>query len=81
MPQIEFTPEEKALMVAELKDYFERELDQELDRFETEFLIKALSKRLGAYFYNRGLWDAQEILSQRLDALTSAISELEEPVD
>ena len=67
-------------MVDELKNYFAAELDRQLDRFEAEFLIKELSKRLGAYFYNRGLWDAQEILNERLDSLASAISELEEPV-
>jgi len=40
-----------------------------------------MAEEIGAYFYNRGLSDAQTILESRLDSISEAISELEQPTD
>jgi len=81
MAKIEFTKDEKALLVRKLQVYFNEELQQELGRFDAEFLLDFVGEELGAYFYNRGLQDAQAILSSRMDDLNDAIAQLERPTE
>ena len=40
-----------------------------------------MSRELGAYYYNRGLQDAQAALSAKLDDVQDAIYQLELPTD
>jgi uncharacterized protein (DUF2164 family) len=78
---IEFSREEKAILVRKLQLYFNDELKQELGRFDAEFLLDLIGEELGAYFYNRGLQDAQTILAARMDDLNDAIFQLERPTE
>ena len=77
MAEIKFSTEEKALLVHKLKDYFDKELDQEIGQFDCEFLLDFISKELGAHYYNKGLSDAQTIVSSKLDDITDAFYEIE----
>lgn len=81
MPAIEFSKDEKAIIVRKIQLYFREELDQEIGGFDAQFLLDFFAEELGAYFYNRGLYDAQAILQARLDAIGEAIDELEKPTD
>jgi len=81
MPEIKFTEDEKAAIVRKIQDYFKRESQQDISRFDAEFLLEFFAKEIGPYFYNRGLYDSQAILSKRLDDLNEAISQLERPVE
>lgn len=81
MSMIEFSKDEKAILVRRLQVWFNEELKQELGRFDAEFLLDFVGEEIGAYFYNRGLYDAQAILSKRLDDLTDAILQLERPTE
>lgn len=78
---IEFSKDEKAILVRRLQVWFNEELTQELGRFDAEFLLDFVGEEIGAYFYNRGLYDAQAILSKRMDDLTDAILQLERPTE
>lgn len=79
MAEIKFTDEEKAVIVRRIQLYFTEELKQDLGRFDAEFLLEFFAEEVGAYFYNRGLYDAQVILSAKLDDLNDSISMLEKP--
>jgi len=79
--QIEFTKQEKELLVQKLKHYFTNELDQEIGQFDAEFLLDFFGKELGVYYYNRGLTDAQDIFKNRVDSITDSIYELEVPTE
>ena len=79
MSSIEFSTEEKESLVGKLKRYFDEELGQEIGQFECEFFLDFLSEELGAYYYNRGLNDAQALLSAKLDDISDAFYELEKP--
>lgn len=81
MAEIKFTEGEKALIVRKIQLYFTEELKQEIGRFDAEFLLDFFFSEVGPYFYNRGLHDAQAILSSKLDDLGQAISLLERPVE
>jgi len=79
--QIEFTKQEKELLVQKLKHYFTKELDQDIGQFDAEFLLDFFGKELGVYYYNRGLIDAQDIFKSRVDSITDSIYELEVPTE
>ncbi|MCJ8315360.1 MAG: DUF2164 domain-containing protein [Pseudomonadales bacterium] len=80
MTNIKFSPQEKEQLVDKLQRYFSKELDQELGQFDADFLLDFFSDEMGAYFYNRGLYDAQAILTERLDSISEAIYEIEKPI-
>jgi len=78
---IEFTQQEKELLVHKLKHYFSEELDLDIGQFDAEFLLDFFGKEMGIYYYNRGLIDAQDIFKSRVDSITDAIYELEVPTE
>lgn len=81
MAEIEFSAAEKEAIVPKIKHYFREELDQDIGQFEAEFLVDFFAEKIGAYFYNRGLYDAQAILEERLQSINEAIYEIEKPTD
>jgi len=81
MPDIEFSKEEKKLIIHKVQLYFKEELDQDIGQFDAEFLLDFFSEEVGAYYYNRGLYDAQAILESRLESIAEAIYEIEKPTE
>ena len=77
MSEIEFTNKEKEVMVEKLQSYFERELAQDLGQFDAEFLLDFFSKELGAYYYNRGLYDARAVFEARVQSIDDEIYAIE----
>lgn len=80
MAAIEFTRPEKEQMAQKVKKYFHDELDQEIGSFEAEFLIDFFAKELGAYFYNRGLYDAETLITAKMQEVSDLVLELEKPL-
>ncbi len=78
---VSFSKQEKEVIVKRIRQYFEEELRQEIGQFDAEFLLQFFADEFGAYFYNRGLLDAQAILSKKVESITDAIHELEKPTD
>ncbi len=85
MPKIEFSKDEKDAIVREVQLYFRDSLEREIERFDAEFLLQFFSERIGPYYYNRGLFDAQAHIAKRLEDvsenITDAIYELEMPTN
>ena len=79
MSEITFSKEEKAEIVQKVQKYFNKELDQEIGSFDADFLIDFFAKEVGAYFYNRGLYDAQQLLTERVEEIGYLVQELEKP--
>lgn len=79
MSEIKFSNEEKDVIIKKIKLYFSEELDQEIGQFDAGFLLDFFADEIGTYFYNRGLYDAQAILEERLDNIKDAIFEIEKP--
>jgi uncharacterized protein (DUF2164 family) len=75
---ITFSPEEKEVIVRKIKLYFSEELQQQIGSFDAEFLLDFFAKEIGAYFYHRGLYDAQAMLSKKLNDM---LYQLERPTD
>ena len=81
MTGITFTQAETDAITRRIQRYFEQELQQEIGRFDAEFLLAFFSTEVGVHFYNKGLLDAQAVLAGKLDELSYAISALEKPSD
>jgi uncharacterized protein (DUF2164 family) len=79
MAIIEFSKEEKDIIIAKVQRYFEDELHQDLGKFDAEFLTDFFSEEIGAYFYNRGLNDAKMVLEDKLVDIGDALYEIEKP--
>ena len=79
MNKIEFTEGEKLEITGKVKMYFREELDQDIGSFDEEFLVDFFAEEIGAYFYNRGLYDAEAIIASKVEELSDAIYELERP--
>ena len=77
---IEFSREEKEQLIPKIKMYLKEELDQDIGNFDAEFLLDFFSQEVGAYFYNRGIRDALEMLDNRVDELKESIYVLEKPI-
>ena len=85
MAIITFSDDEKRTIVTQVQRYFQQELDQELGQFDAEFLLDFFAEKMGVYFYNRGLSDAQNVLTGKLENLMEvmdeALYEIEKPTD
>ncbi|MDP5029601.1 MAG: DUF2164 domain-containing protein [Paraglaciecola sp.] len=77
MADIQFSQAQKDALVDKLQRYLHDELDCELGQFDGEFLLDFISKEFGSVYYNQGLYDAQAVLTERLDSLTDVILQLE----
>ncbi|WP_158754941.1 DUF2164 domain-containing protein [Dyella sp. S184] len=81
MEIIKFSSEEKDLIVRKIKLYFSEELKQKIGSFDAEFLLDFFAQEIGAYFYNRGLYDAQAVLAAKLEDIQDSIHQLEQATD
>ncbi|MBB3804780.1 DUF2164 domain-containing protein [Xanthomonas cannabis] len=81
MTDIKFTDAERAAITRKIQLYFTEELRQEIGRFDAEFLLDFFAGEVGAYFYNRGVHDAQAIIAGKLEDLGEAVYQLERPTD
>lgn len=77
MSEIEFSKDEKDVITKKIQMYFTEELNMEIGQFDAQFLLDFFAEEVGAYFYNRGLYDAQAILEKRAESIAEAIYELE----
>lgn len=65
------------MLVDKLQKYMSKELDVELGQFDADFMLDFISKEMGSIYYNQGLYDAQAVLTDKVDSLTDAIYQLE----
>lgn len=79
MKPITFSREETRAMAGEIQEYFREELDQDIGLLPAEMLMRFFGEKMGAYYYNRGLYDAQALIGKRMDGLTDEVFALEQP--
>ena len=76
---IEFSKEEKSLLVPKIKMYLKEELGHEIGNFDAEFLLDFFSEEIGVFFYNRGIRDSLDMLDSRTEEVKESIYMLEKP--
>ena len=80
MKAIKLASDEKSILVDKIQQYLLTELDCDAGQFDTEFFLDFLTKELGGFYYNQGLFDAQAILANKIEHIDEAISELEQVI-
>ena len=80
MHKIEFSKDEKDMMIQKVKMYFQEELNQDIGNFDAGFLIDFFAEELGGFFYNRGLYDAETMISEKVSEISDLLLQLEKPV-
>ena len=80
MKPIEFSRDERAAVTGKLRDYFARELDQELGQLPAEMLLDFIGREIGGAFYDRGVHDAQQLVRQKAEDIVEALYGLERAV-
>jgi uncharacterized protein (DUF2164 family) len=78
MKPITFSREETKAIVGDIQDYFREELDQSIGAIPAEMLMQFFAEKMGAYFYNRGLYDAQALVRKKIDDVSDEIFSLEQ---
>ena len=81
MAEVEFNKDEKEILSRKLQMYLKEELDFEVGQFDAVFLLDFIGEEIGAYFYNRGLYDAQALVESKLESITDAFYEIEKPTE
>lgn len=77
MKPIAFSREETAAITAKLRAYFRDELEIDLAALPAELLVDFLGREIGPFFYNRGLYDAQAVVTKKAEDIGEAIAGLE----
>jgi len=80
MEKIDFSKEERAVMTQKVKLYFREELNQDIGSFDAEFLIDFFAEEIGGFFYNRGLYDAEALITEKVSEISDLLLQLEKPV-
>ena len=75
--RIVFSKEETKAIVGAIQRYFDAELDQKIGALPAELLLDFFADHVGAYYYNRGLYDAQAAFTAKMEDVSDAIYALE----
>lgn len=78
---IQLSKEERAAIGGRIRDFFSTELDQDISRLQAEMTLDFFGAEIGGWFYNRGLYDAQAVVTARADETVEAIYALERKAD
>mgnify|MGYP001281390616 FL=1 len=78
--EIKFSETERIALEEKLQKYLSDELSLEIGRFDAGFLLDFITNQLGPAFYNRGVYDAQALLEQKIAEIRDDVLSLERPV-
>jgi uncharacterized protein (DUF2164 family) len=77
MTKIDFSKAETQAIVGQIQRFFHDELDQDIGALQATLLLDFFGERIGPFFYNRGLYDAQAAFAAKMDDVSDAIYGLE----
>ena len=80
MKQITFEKLERDAIIAAIQRYFVDELDTSIGAMPAELLLGFFTDRIGAFYYNQGLADAQAVVAKSIGKINDQIDGLEQRV-
>lgn len=75
--EISFSRQERSALAIRIRDFVRDELEQDISLLQAEMTLDFFGKEIGAWFYNRGLYDAQAVVSAKSGDIVEAIAGLE----
>jgi uncharacterized protein (DUF2164 family) len=76
--KIVFEKPERDAIVALIQRYFVDELDSSIGAIPAELLLAFFAERIGGFYYNQGLADAQAVFAKSIDNINDEIYGLEQ---
>lgn len=71
---VELDKDEEKIIVEEIKKFYFSERDEEIGNLSAMILLDFITKKLGKYYYNKGVNDAKKYFLDKLEE----ISDIEE---
>jgi uncharacterized protein (DUF2164 family) len=78
--KISFEKPERDEIVDRIQRYMLKEHDLKLGGLEAEMLLGFFAEKIGPFYYNQGLGDAQAMFAKSIDDINERIYDLEQPV-
>ena len=78
MKKIAFDKPERDAIVASIQRYFVDELDTPIGAIPAELLLAFFTDRIGGFYYNQGLADAQTVFAKSINSINDQIYGLEQ---
>jgi uncharacterized protein (DUF2164 family) len=76
--RISFDKDQRTAVVAEIQRYFVNELDSSIGALPAEQLLAFFTEKIGPFYYNQGLADAQAVFATAVDQVGDEIYALEQ---
>ncbi|GHB71223.1 hypothetical protein GCM10008107_20930 [Psychrosphaera saromensis] len=77
MSEVKLSKQQQDAAIVKLQEYFQQELDRDLGQFEAEFLLEFIMKEVGSSIYNQALYDAQSLLTAKIEDVFAEIEQLD----
>lgn len=71
---------QKEALATAIQDYMQDELEVEIGKFDSEFLIDFITEKLAPIYYNKGIEDAKTVIERRMLEMTDELYEIEQEV-
>lgn len=69
MATINLKPENKKILIEEIKDFFKETREEELSTFQAENYLEFMLDKAGVYIYNQAIVDAQIFMTAKTEEL------------
>ncbi|KQQ49311.1 1-(5-phosphoribosyl)-5-[(5-phosphoribosylamino)methylideneamino] imidazole-4-carboxamide isomerase [Pseudomonas sp. Leaf127] len=76
-PTLKLTPEQEQDAIHTLKRLFAERFELELGSFEVAEVLELFGREIAPHYYNRALFDAQQLLKERFEMIESDLWALE----
>ncbi len=67
--KIELSKEKKEKMISAIINYFQKERDEEIGYLAATLILDFFTEKLAAEFYNQGVYDSYQRMSQMIEDL------------
>lgn len=67
--RIKLTKETKEKAIQEIREYFASERNEEIGNLAGEIILDFITEKIGSYYYNQGIADAEKYMHEKADDL------------
>ncbi|AHF70136.1 MULTISPECIES: DUF2164 domain-containing protein [Pseudomonas] len=76
-PILTLTPEQEQQAIDKLKRLFAQRFEMDLGSFEVAEVLEFFTSEIAPHYYNRAVFDAQQLLKERFESIESDLWSLE----
>ncbi|WP_158141887.1 DUF2164 domain-containing protein [Vibrio furnissii] len=77
MSDVSFTQQQREALALALQQFCADELHVELEQFDAWFLLDFVTNKIGPFYYNKGLADAQSVMERKMLDIADELYQIE----